>query len=671
MSRLALRALAVSLCAACAAVALAAGCATPDDGGGATPEDDAGADTGSDVAVSEAAPPPQCTKNDDCPSRLCEIALGTCREASCKDGTKNADETDIDCGGPACEKCDVLKGCGDASDCASGVCADTGKGKQCQPATCADGVKNGEEADVDCGGSCEKCEDGKACKARGDCASDVCKDGKCSTPVCDDEAKNGSETDVDCGGPDCPRCADLRACATADDCKSGVCTGGVCQVPTCEDEVKNGDETDEDCGGPTCSACGVGKGCLTGTDCASLGCNYANKCAAGRSCTQRYGGDTCGLGGAGGVGAAQWEDCCVKAPVTPTSGPTNGQTILLDKYQVTAGRMRVFLESINYNVRAFVQQARAQGKIPLIPDQSGNNAGRRLLEADWDLYLPVSFGGSAAATELEDRDQGSAVLERGIYSSIRNHLGGRIFKNNAQSSTGCYVGSPGTHAFRFPDGQQDGATPGEDQNVYDTKSMQCIDYLVAQAFCIWDGGRLHLGPEWTAAWGAGTTASPWLPQGETRAPRRIGDNTYFGCRFPTVTDATFPAFCTAQSQFPEDIPGRTIEFANYRYSYEWPNLGATGDYIVFISAPGRLRGRGPNGHADVIGDNYGLTSDVLIAHNGSATTTYDQTPFTASHGWNAGGSWEVHDYSKPANGLSRRSMLLNKYGKLGLRCAYP
>ncbi|MBX3261358.1 MAG: hypothetical protein KF782_16860 [Labilithrix sp.] len=671
MSRLALRALAVSLCAACAAVALAAGCATPDDGGGATPEDDAGADTGSDVAVSEAAPPPQCTKNDDCPSRLCEIALGTCREASCKDGTKNADETDIDCGGPACEKCDVLKGCGDASDCASGVCADTGKGKQCQPATCADGVKNGEEADVDCGGSCEKCEDGKACKARGDCASDVCKDGKCSTPVCDDEAKNGSETDVDCGGPDCPRCADLRACATADDCKSGVCTGGVCQVPTCEDEVKNGDETDEDCGGPTCSACGVGKGCLTGTDCTSLGCNYANKCAAGRSCTQRYGGDTCGLGGAGGVGAAQWEDCCMKAPVTPTSGPTNGQTILLDKYQVTAGRMRVFLESINYNVRAFVQQARAQGKIPLIPDQSGNNAGRRLLEADWDLYLPVSFGGSAAATELEDRDQGSAVLERGIYSSIRNHLGGRIFKNNAQSSTGCYVGSPGTHAFRFPDGQQDGATPGEDQNVYDTKSMQCIDYLVAQAFCIWDGGRLHLGPEWTAAWGAGTTASPWLPQGETRAPRRIGDNTYFGCRFPTVTDATFPAFCTAQSQFPEDIPGRTIEFANYRYSYEWPNLGATGDYIVFISAPGRLRGRGPNGHADVIGDNYGLTSDVLIAHNGSATTTYDQTPFTASHGWNAGGSWEVHDYSKPANGLSRRSMLLNKYGKLGLRCAYP
>ena len=658
MTRLALGWLAVALAAS---IALAGGCSTADVGD-PLPEED-GAD---------AAPPPvRCTKNDDCPSKLCEVAVGTCREASCSDGTMNGGESDIDCGGLTCGKCDVLKRCGAASDCASAVCADAGEGKRCQPATCTDAVKNGEETDVDCGGSCGQCDDGKACEVRGDCASDVCKGGKCITPVCDDEAKNGSETDVDCGGPDCPRCADLLACATADDCKSGVCTGGVCQVPTCDDTVMNGDETDVDCGGGTCAACGVGKLCKVGADCASRGCNYANRCAAGRSCTQRYGGDTCGLGGAGGVGAAAWEDCCVKAPVSPTSGPTSGQTILLDKYQVTAGRIRVFLESINYNVRAFVQQARAEGKIPLIPDQAGNNAGRRLLEADWDMYLPVSFAGSTAATELEDRDQGSAVVERGIYSSIRSHLGGRIFRNNAQGSTGCYVGSPGTHAFRFPDGQQDGGNPAQDQSVYDTKSMQCIDYLVAQAFCIWDGGRLHLGPEWTAAWGAGTVASPWLPQGESRAPRRIGDGTYFGCRFPTVTDATFPGFCTAQSQFPEDIPGRTIEFANYRYSYEWPNLGTTGDYIVFISAPGRVRGRGPNGHADIVGDNYGLTSDVLIGHDGGGAVAYAQTPFTASHGWNAGGSWEVHDFSKPANGLSRRSMLLNKYGKLGLRCAYP
>ena len=33
-------------------------------------------------------------------------------------------------------------------------------------------------------------------------------------------------------------------------------------------------------------------------------------------------------------------------------------------------------------------------------------------------------------------------------------------------------------------------------------------------------------------------------------------------------------------------------------------------------------------------------------------------------------TWEVHGYSKPASGLSRTSGLVNKYGKLGLRCTY-
>jgi len=46
-------------------------------------------------------------------------------------------------------------------------------------------------------------------------------------------------------------------------------------------------------------------------------------------------------------------------------------------------------------------------------------------------------------------------------------------------------------------------------------------------------------------------------------------------------------------------------------------------------------------------------------------------PQLTTHGWSSNGSWEVHNYSKPANGLGVTSNLLNKYGKLGLRCAYP
>jgi len=41
--------------------------------------------------------------------------------------------------------------------------------------SCSDGVKNNDETDVDCGGSCNPCEDGKACETDDDCIS------KCST----------------------------------------------------------------------------------------------------------------------------------------------------------------------------------------------------------------------------------------------------------------------------------------------------------------------------------------------------------------------------------------------------------------------------------------------------------------------------------------------------------
>lgn len=41
--------------------------------------------------------------------------------------------------------------------------------------TCTDGIKNGNETDVDCGGSCpNKCAVGKACAANGDCQTNAC-----------------------------------------------------------------------------------------------------------------------------------------------------------------------------------------------------------------------------------------------------------------------------------------------------------------------------------------------------------------------------------------------------------------------------------------------------------------------------------------------------------------
>ncbi|MFO0665895.1 MAG: hypothetical protein U0174_18230 [Polyangiaceae bacterium] len=609
---------------------------------GSTPVGDAASD----------APAKACTKNEDCPSKVCDINKGTCNAPTCTDGTMNGDEVDLDCGGSACPKCDVQKNCKVSADCTSGVCTNAGAGLKCQPPSCTDGVKNGTETDTDCGGaSCGKCDDGKNCAAKGDCVSDVCTGGKCQTPVCNDGVKNNKETGLDCGGPDCPRCADLEGCAVASDCLSGVCAdvgaGMQCQPPSCTDGVKNGTESDTDCGGGACPGCSAGLNCATGGDCASLGCNYAGKCAAGRSCTGHYGGDTCGQGGEGGQGAEAWEDCCATAPVV-----VGGKTVNVDKYQVTAGRMRTFLESVNYDVRGFVQGARAAGQIPQVP---GGAAGNTVLSANWDMYLPTSFAGNNDAGELagcaqKDYSGGACApgtAFNGIFTAVSRHLGGFIFQQNSQTSTGCFVGSPGTHAFRFPDGQQDGSPPEASQEIYDTKSMNCVDYMVAQAFCVWDGGRLESLPEWQAIYGA--AALPW---GATPTPKPITTGSYWACRFPWASDLNHPGCGLTWSGT------ESIEYADYQYSYEYPKL-VNVDYITFISAPGRTKGRGPAGHADVIGNNFELTSTL---------PSYGTTVFNSSHRWSGNGSWEVHGYNKNGGGTT---MLLNKYGKLGMRCAHP
>jgi hypothetical protein len=692
-----------------------------DEGGIITPPTGDGS-TGTDSSV----PPKKCTKSADCPSGVCNLATGLCAGAACKDGTKNGNETDIDCGGD-CSQCDTGKICKVGGDCTSAVCKDTGTGLKCQAPTNTDGVKNGNETGIDCGGAANpKCADGQGCKDRADCTSDYCKANKCTAILPADGVQNGTETDVDCGGVGNARCDDALKCLVDGDCKSDVCTnpdglGLKCQAPTPTDGKKNGTETDVDCGGGGANpACATGLNCLVGGDCTTLGCNYKFKCAAGRSCTNPggYGADTCGYGGEGPadvVAAKDWEDCCAKAPVTATTGPTAGVTVMLDKYEVTAGRMRVFLESVGYNVRGFVQQARADGKMPLIP----GNATKYVLEADWDMYLPTSFAGNQNADEISDCDQGGATSptattckpgfeQPGMYTSIIHHLGGTIFKGNNQSSTGCHIGTGaiggGTHAFRFPNGTADppSGTPAIDQNGYDEKGMSCITYLVGQAFCVWDGGRLELGQEQIAAWGpapmpwaAVTTQVPAEPNQRCNAtactfptsaadcpagltcngaigkcclqggppanPTQVGggDKTYWGCRFPWATDA---AHGGCGVNWPATM---SIEYADYKYSYEYPKADSVlnaDDYIIFISAPGRTKGRGPAGHADIIGNTFALTSNV---------TGVNADPQLTTHGWSSNGSFEVHNYSKPANGLGVTSNLLNKYGKLGLRCAYP
>jgi hypothetical protein len=50
--------------------------------------------------------------------------------------------------------------------------------------SCTDGLKNGAETDKDCGGgTCQKCDDGATCGSGADCKSDTCTGTTCETPA--------------------------------------------------------------------------------------------------------------------------------------------------------------------------------------------------------------------------------------------------------------------------------------------------------------------------------------------------------------------------------------------------------------------------------------------------------------------------------------------------------
>lgn len=127
----------------------------------------------------------------------------------------------------------------------------------CVPTSCKSTTKDGTETDVDCGGECAPCADGKGCMADADCLSSVCPMATkvCAIPTCADGRKNGNETGIDCGGgAPCQSCAAGSQCTAHADCASGVCIKAICQAPTCMDGTQNGSESGIDCGG-SCFAC--------------------------------------------------------------------------------------------------------------------------------------------------------------------------------------------------------------------------------------------------------------------------------------------------------------------------------------------------------------------------------------------------------------------------------
>ncbi|MFO0757186.1 MAG: hypothetical protein U0359_11895 [Byssovorax sp.] len=220
-----------------------------------------------------------CAGSSDCQSGSCANGMCAAVGPTCTDGMKNGNETDVDCGGGTCTKCANGKTCSANTDCLSAGCV----GGVCSvvAATCSDGLKNGNESDVDCGGpTCPKCPIGGACTGAADCTIvggfAQCQNNICIVPnsPCNDKVKNGTETDIDCGGGNCGKCPNGWICNVGTDCKSGACSANICvpASPTCVDGIKNGSETDTDCGGAVCQKCAAGQSCGNSGDCSTGSC---------------------------------------------------------------------------------------------------------------------------------------------------------------------------------------------------------------------------------------------------------------------------------------------------------------------------------------------------------------------------------------------------------------
>jgi choice-of-anchor A domain-containing protein/RHS repeat-associated protein len=171
----------------------------------------------------ECAPGYTCTQRSPDPS-----AAHVCVAQSCT----AACTSECPCGPGSTSGCTSVAQCASGLSCTGGLCIPGTN-------TCHNGLRDGDESDVDCGGSCAPCNAGKACNADTDCPSDeICGDGNgacfgrtraerlCWKPDCsiDNVAAGCGEADSPCG----QNCACVNTCDTSGAQPSHCATGEVC-----------------------------------------------------------------------------------------------------------------------------------------------------------------------------------------------------------------------------------------------------------------------------------------------------------------------------------------------------------------------------------------------------------------------------------------------------------
>ena len=370
----------------------------------------------------------------------------------------------------------------------------------------------------------------------------------------------------------------------------------------------------------------AGAACAANEACASGTCDDTGHCAISPSCARLHGGRTCGPKGD--------ESCCVAIPVAKPSAPYS-----LDKYSVTAGRFRTFVERTGGDVRGWMQTHRPAW-----------------FPASWDAWLPRTMDDGTAVTG-DNHVFAAGAGRDGVYQQ----LGPIHYGTEGPGNEGCLTKQVGNaRTYRLPDAvnaslfadvQQYG------QDVLDDKPQQCTTFFLFAAFCAWDGGRLPTLAELDYAWDAGSPQTHLYPWGMSPAPGGYADAYPFdpaGQGFGTVAPA-----------------GSDITMANYKYNFWAPaRMRCLGDdplkcdYSLYLAPPGRFpKGNGPFGHADLAGDVYNVAMP-------SPAPSPTAPPETLSIGLARTGAFDNHAIPNqhPVPGF-RTWPATNKYLATGARCA--
>jgi hypothetical protein len=192
--------------------------------------------------------------------------------------------------GIACQSTKVCNGQGQCVECVDDAQCNGGYCYQNACAKCDDATKNGDETDTDCGGGhCNKCENAKTCGVTTDCNSMFCVDGVCCAEACDgaclacniagsegtcDVIAKYAEDPIYGAGESCKE-ADGKVCNGAGVCAAAL--GQPCQGPAGCASLKCGDPDGD--GNKTCVK-NVGETCVDNAEC------FTNMCDPGTmTCT--------------------------------------------------------------------------------------------------------------------------------------------------------------------------------------------------------------------------------------------------------------------------------------------------------------------------------------------------------------------------------------------------